>query len=71
MATLFSKPSSSHRLVAQFVDAMIAVAPMTFFGALGYWAVEGEQVPSTWHLWVSIVAYSIGAFWPIFYRVSG
>jgi uncharacterized RDD family membrane protein YckC len=64
------KASLLARLVAFIVDEIIAAGPMLLFGAIGYWAIAYQSVPDTWSLWVSIVAYSLGIFWPLFYMLT-
>jgi uncharacterized RDD family membrane protein YckC len=69
-ATQLPKASSLARLVAVLVDDVIAVGPMLLLGAIGWYVVVDETVPSTWSLMISIGAYALGIFWPLYYILT-
>lgn len=64
------KPSSIARLAALFVDEVIAAGPMLLLGSIGYYAVADTSFSSTWSLLVSITAYALAIFWPMFYMLT-
>jgi uncharacterized RDD family membrane protein YckC len=67
--TALPKASSLARLAALFVDEVIAAGPMLLLGAIGYYAVADQSVPNTPALLISIIAFALGIFWPLFYML--
>lgn len=68
--TQLAKPSSLARFAALLVDEVIAAGPMLFLGGIGYYVVVDRAVADTWPLLVSIAAFSLAIFWPVFYMLT-
>ena len=43
---------------------------MLFLGGIGYYVVVDRAVADTWPLLVSIVAFALAIFWPVFYMLT-